>query len=435
MIPNYNLHSKRSWVTFISILLVFIVVIFWIITYRKFPKFKKNEFGILFSIPTENTNEYQLIKKKFVDEFARSVKPLDPNYKVVMLNPYTSAKFNNCASDIKILNKILIKSRTRFVIFGSSVFGSEHENLACTLHLDSGITHPKLFENNKNILIYEMKNAFVPLKNIMIQKKTETLDFENQALQLNFAFRYILATTQLLSSDIFGAINTFSKIKNDILSINSEKPVIKFIKFVIDERVCKCYNIAALIELVRYYDDEDTHRLENVKEYLDKADAVEITYESRLRRAIYHFLYNRDIISALGCLNECKDINRPEWRFSTAFLKLYSKDTISNFLYAYRVYNKSLFKKKVNYNFIYEIEEFIFNVLQKEPDKKQLWFLMVLIYYYFGNEDLIKEYYDNFISAYPQIIESDGMADVLKKLGFIENTSSQIYSKGIEQNH
>ena len=418
-INTYNIHSKKSWITVFAIFVLVIILFLPIYKKRQFPKFKKTDIGILFAINIENKEEYSILNKKFVREFERMLKDVNKRYKVVLLNEFTASKFNEIVVNSEKLTRFQKKHNARFIIFGNSIWGGANEDVACTLHLESGIFHSISHENNRKFLVREMNYAFKPLRHIKILKNNETSDFEINAQQLEFAFKYILATTQLLSSEIETSINTFIALKKEVDLIKRNVPVINFIKNVVNDRICFCFNTLASFELDYFYEDNDTEHLNNVRNLLDKSDEYKQSYRSKYIRAIYYFLYNRDIKSALECLEDCQKLNRDDCKVSIAFLKLYKRDSINNLLYAYKAYNKVFSRSNVDYQWVCAIEEFIYMVLEKEPEKVQLNFLMFLIYYYIGNTELIDEYYNRFISKYSSLIDSKGLHDVLVKLGML----------------
>ena len=359
------------------------------------------------------------MNKKFVREFERMLKDVNKTYKVVLLNEFTALKFNEIVVDSDKITKFQKKHNAKFIIFGNSIWGGANEEVACTLHLESGIFHGISHENNRKFLVREMNYAFKPLRDIRILKNNETSDFEIHAQQLEFAFKYILATTQVLSSEIETAIDTFIALKKEVDSIKRNVPVINFIKNVVNDRICFCFNTLASFELDYFYEDNDTEHLNNVRNLLDKADEYKQSYRSKFIRAIYYFLFNRDIKSALECLDECQPLNRDDCKVSIAFLKLYQRDSINNLLYAYKAYNRVFSRSNVNYQWVCAIEEFIYMVLEKEPEKVQLNFLMFLIYYYMGNTDLMNEYYNKFISKYSTLSNSKAFQGALVKLGML----------------
>lgn len=421
-VNDYNIHSRKSWLIFLSTVVIVAIILIIIIDKRRLPKFKKNQYGIIFAIDIDDENQYNVINKKFVKRFQDKLCIEEKDYRVELLNSFTSKKFLAKYNTFEKKEEFLRNHRVKFIVFGNSVFGSDQEGISCKLNLHSGIMHSPMPDNNHKILQIEMDRIFNPLMDIEIYRETETNDFELNALQLNYAYEYILASSYLFSLKTVEAFTTFNNLKRDVGTCNKNIPIINYIKHVIDERVCFCANQIARNELCEYYEDRKKEHLDVMGFYVDTLQALSYpSYSSNLIIAIYYFLSERNISKAKKCIEECKDIKKDDnWKFSKVFLNLYQKDSLNNFLTAYTVYNRAFTRGNIKNIDVNGIFDSIIIVLEEEPEKKQLYFLLFLLNYYRGDEVLMREYFDKFKESYPWLIENENMRTILLNLDVIK---------------
>ncbi len=354
-----------------------------------------------------------------------------------MFNFYLTKRFNEKYDSNEKILSFMKKRRAKFIIFGHSVFGNESESIACKLHLKNGIVHGKLSEQNYKLFAHESHNVFDPLKDIEILKQTETDDFELNAIQLNYAYEYLTACICLLTYRIDDAFSHFQNIKNRIKNTTKNAPVINYIKNSINHRLCICSLLLSQKALNKYYEKPEKHLLAVMKQHLDDIEKLNPNiYQFRLFSSIYYFLYSRDIDRALLCLANCNNVKYDSiWKFNKIFLKLYQKDTISNFLNAYNTYT-SAFKSKISFTELNNIAEFITRTLEEEPDKKQLCFLLMLIYNHLNDQILFRKYFYEFTKTYHHILENENIQRIFLKItpniSTIEQTlgttSSELYA-------
>ncbi len=414
----YNIKSIKSWIVALSLLVIYLGLLFIVISKRSLPKFKSDEYGIIFSVDMEDEKQFSLIRDKFVKEFQYKLKNEGKNYRIVVLTQFVSNKMKEKYIDKKDYDGLCKKTKCKFVIYGRSVKGGEKEDISCKLHLDSVIFHNPMPSVNHKVLQREMSITFKPIRDIEIYKTTETKDFEKHAMQLNLAFDYILATTHLFLSEFSDACQVFGEINRILRECDDTAPMIKMLKNVIGNRLYWCYIFMANREVLSYYDDNEYQHMRNAKKLLDLACFYEKNgYDYKLLIAIYYF-FEGNIKTALSHIEECKNItNDKGWKFSRVFLKLYQQDSFTNFMNAYKTYNSIFVKPAYTFEYITNISEFIHRVLEKEPQKKQLNFLLFLIYHYLENTEEEERYYNAFINAYPELIDNENFVEILIKLG------------------
>lgn len=414
--------SKKFWTVCGCLFVCYILLIYIVHTKRKYPKFSKDSYGILFAIDVENEEQYRLINKKFVTPFENHCTKQLTSVEVRMLNSFTIQNFSKLKYNKEQLIKLAEKNHYKFIVFGNSYFGNEQEVLDCKIEIESFWNfHNSMSHNNHLMLSNEMSILRCQIKDIEINKATETHEFALYAEQLELIFKYILAMTFLLCEDIPTANRLFLILNTDLNNFKKNIAVINNIKSIINSRITQSYLLMARNSLHEYYESKNKFALLTMKNHLDDAMCYdENSYDGKILLGFFHFLYNRDIKCALEVLNKCKNEKNNTWKQNIAFLKLYAEDSIPNFLNAYKIYRQLDLHNDLTMTNITEVSEFIHMVLDEEPDKKQLYFILFLIYYYLGDEELENKYYDCFLENYPNLLNNDRLNDILYKMGKVK---------------
>ncbi|MDE3019426.1 MAG: hypothetical protein KGI53_10440, partial [Nitrospirota bacterium] len=92
---------------------------------------------------------------------------------------------------------------------------------------------------------------------------------------------------------------------------------------------------------------------------------------------IYYFLHDHDIDKAKKEIKKSKNARNSTWQYSAAFLAAYEGDLEQ----AHKIYQRA-FRGQVTPSTPLEVETFIHDVLEVEPDKIQLWYCLDMINYF-----------------------------------------------------
>ena len=394
ILPTFQLGSRRSWAILLTYIFIFILLFLIIFMLRKFPKAKRNCFGILLFIDTDGDECDAIIKKRFIDLIRYIIRNAKATqYDVISLKDFQRKRFDGAHKDKTLSQRLLKKTRCDFVVFGQAIMGDSSENICCTINLTSAIQHPAMEERSNTLLEYEMGHIFEPLHEITIFNETVSSDFKSKAVQLEYVIKYILATAVLMCGDVDNALYIFESIK-DVKACKEKTEVTNTIAREIDNRVGLCNLIVCNKKIDKYYETGKETLLEEIYARIQNTNyrSDSLNYGKHLLLAIYYMFYEKNSQKALHEIEMCKKTceNDFRWRFSDSFIRLYKSDAKTNFLRAYKVY--STYWTKLPLSSQHAIEDSVFFTLNRFPEKKQLYFFMCLIAYFSNDTSLLAIY-------------------------------------------
>ena len=122
----------------------------------------------------------------------------------------------------------------------------------------------------------------------------------------------------------------------------------------------------------------DSEPLDKLKIFVDKLETLAPTnYEGNILRSIWLFLEKREIDTAIAEIQRSRNRKDILWRYNLAFLYAYE----GKMKEAIREYNKASNGYLPNTKVLGDIIDFIYWVVEKEPNKCQLYFCLGLIHF------------------------------------------------------
>lgn len=122
--------------------------------------------------------------------------------------------------------------------------------------------------------------------------------------------------------------------------------------------------------------------LKDMRRFLDVVQEIDPShYGGHLLKGIYLFLSSRDIESAKKEIRKAKNSRDAAWLWSSAFLDAYDGRVED----AHKTYQRA-FRGLVSDNTALQVETFIVDVLNFEPDKIQLWYCLGMINYFYKED-------------------------------------------------
>lgn len=369
--------NYSSYDLIIIAILLFVAFIFWKIT-TKLPKASKNKLGFIVAIIYDSKEE----KEKITQDFINNLKLLinQSNYR----SNYNFIEYPNYYSQ-KIISPdaaryYLFASKSQFMIYGTCkkrfINGKEHH----ALNLSSIVAHRPLPKEIQKQFSFEFNELFP--KKLLIPIENDLLSFEFTSELMNIISKYIISLAALLSGDVDYSQKLLEEINLLLTNNQSSIPSLLKIRRRLPSRLLDVYILQARIAFLGWRNTRTSESIDKTKYYLDKIESLSPNeYLLHLLKAIYYFVV-KSIPLAKNEIRKCNKVNDVIWRFSYAFLYAYE----GNLKQAYRIYQIA-FRKKIEPETTFEVEEFITWVLDTEPDKTQLYFCLGLINYY-AKEDI-----------------------------------------------
>ena len=418
---NYNINSRKTWVEIALIAIGYVVLVGVIFIKRKIPHFSKKKKTIVFSIDAESENDVNVIKEKFVKDFDYSLLKKHDGYQVKTLNRFQTKKLN--PKLLQDSDSVLKRYNVEFIIYGRCKKGNGDEEISCLLDLDGIVFKRKVEEEWREIIEREIRDVFIPLTNIKIHKKSASDDFKYNAEKLSLLMDYIIGTVFFMSKEYKLASDEYHNLRKNLFKYKKNDKLINVIKSVIGNRVYLASILVVNDELLEYGKSQNQTLLEMAKEYLDRISIENHDYKYHESYAIYDFLYNRNVKSATEHINKCSQYpQKTDWKFSRVFLNLYASNTITNLCAAYRTYKKLFEKNDFTVDFVNWILDFIYIVLDKEPEKNQLNFLIVLLqHFYYNDQQLKMKHFKMFSVNNSDKLENENFQKILSKLHLIDD--------------
>mgnify|MGYP000886254528 CR=1 FL=1 len=370
-------------------IILILVLICWCFSY-KLPVCPNGKIGILFALGTENLNQKNTLKSKLFNiyEGLLANSKYYSDFKVIYLKAHHVNNINvNKMKNPSYAEKILLKTKTRLCIFGSCISGNIKEFENMTIELNGVVLHKPIPDKLRQQLSTEF-GSLLSQKNY-IPNNDDILHFEILSEQLELTTKYIIGIAFFLSEYLVLAKNIFEDISLELSKEKRNISVINLIKSRNPVRLYEVYRALAAIYYEQYRVNKDINLLRIMDDYLERMNnQIPDTYDYHLNKALYCFLTERNIKKAKEHVKQCKGNSDAGWRYSDAFLDTYQGKLLS----AYSKYCKA-FKYGYNIISIFNIEEFIKDILEIEAGKFNLYFALGLINYYY-KRDLVLAYSD-----------------------------------------
>lgn len=353
----------------------------------KLPKIKKDEIGIVFAITTENIKQHQIIKSDFIDKIENEIRRATfKKLKAIYLSEYHADRLlKNPRKLLKYHNKM----NAELFFLGNISIREKNKYL---LRIKSSVKHKSTtIAGHKSL--QEAMNFVCPQESIIGIDK-EILNFEVFSSFFSIAAQFILGSAFFVSGRIEEALVFHHSLIEKIDSI-SQKAVGKDKYMSILKHNNKKLVFFEALHCARkeYY----ANQIDNMKKYLEIMKNLEpMNYDHLLLAAIYHFLSQRQIDEAMKCIDNAKKNCNGDytWAYSKAFLYAYQGDLYR----AYRFYQKA-FNESTDINAHIQVEEFISDIIDQEPDKFQLYYCLGIVNFGLKKDlKLASKYFQKFVN-------------------------------------
>jgi len=383
----------NMWEYSILAIIVFSTFLVWGIS-RRYPKNVKNKIGIVVAITTENKEEYIKLKFDLIARFQETIKNRDlgNNFVVIELPEYYAKKVYDYSSSLKSLEK----SRAHFIIYGTCKNRLENGKKCYFISSEATVIHHR---SVPKIMSEQLSREFAELfpRRVIFPAENEISGFEITKEWMNLVVRYIIGIAAFLSGDFDLSFDLFGELRRELKLVDPNILQIKKLKTRIPQRISESAMALASRTYFIYRKTRPRNRLllDKLKQFLDILNNIDPNnYPAHLLRGIYLFLVEKDIPAAKKEIMRSKNILDATWKYSKAFLCACDGDLDG----AEKAYKKA-FEAEINPDVIFQTEEFIYDVLETEPEKYQLWYCIGMLNWKAkGDSILAKEAFEKFLN-------------------------------------
>ncbi len=411
---DFNVWSYVLWCLLIVITVVVICGIF--AKERQFPKFKEDETGIMFVIKTNSKETRQLVEQHFISAVERAFREnCKHKNKIYLLEPYHANLFMEVDEDGRM--DILQKSNAKLAFVGECTSGNKDGKRGCYIDLEDCVLQSELRGNSGYYLDNDMKKVMVPFKELYISEDNNLDEFRSASKALQLVSEFIIASTLFYMQQYEDSVELFEELQTELKKCTKKLPSIDALKFFVPIRCWQNYMLLSGDAYDKYREEKDESELDTMYSYLQKSRQFypnNAFYYTSM--TLYHFCKNRDVVKARECVQMCKGSKYVglEYRFNDVFLTLYEKYTPYTAIKCYKKYS-GIFGSKPSFELCNEIEEFIYDIIEKEPDKGYMQWLLVLLTNYRGDYILSKEALQKFENV-PKLELNDDMRRYIEKI-------------------
>lgn len=359
---------------------------------RRIPRPPKGYCGIAIALVAEGKMEQERLASDFLDSLRGLLDTgsQDCRLKIVEMPRFAAERI---VADINAAMKYFDRSRCHFMIYGKAkirkINGKQHHVLA----MEGIVRHALVEKPIKDKLCREFTELFP--KKLFIPEDNDLLGFEITAKWISLVVRYIAGIAAFLSRDVEFAKTMFKSVAEMLSATNSSFPVVTKIRERLSHRLAEVYYWEANKWYLEWWRCKSYEPLNKLKACIDKLEQIiPDSNHVHILAAVWHFVANRDVVSAKMALNKCRGAKSITWRLNRAFLLAYEGKVMS----AHREYLTAL-KRPVEQKLLEEIVAFIDWVLEVEQDRVQLlYFLGIIMLYGMKNPASALRKFEQFMS-------------------------------------
>lgn len=331
---------------------------------NRLPKTKKNKVGFVISISTGEESERKKIMEDFVLTLHELLKAGTSGHSFQLIKvPEHIAEGIVDAEDAQ---ELLTKCRAHFMIYGRvrlRLIAGRQEHV---LHLEGMVAHRPLPKAVRDGLAQEF-TELLP-RRMRIKAENDVFSFAFTSEWINCVSRYIIGIAAFHS----GALNYAEVLQNDVnrLLDGQDKtfPIFAKLKQRVPRRLGEINLTRANIAYNRWVKSHDSADVVDMGRYLDKiSPACADDYGVIILRSVFLFVQARDVRAAMVLLKKCKRVSDGTWLYNLGFLHAYT----GNLKSALQCYRNAM-TRPLEPVVIALIEEFMFWLIEKEPERYQL---------------------------------------------------------------
>jgi hypothetical protein len=342
----------------------------------------KSKIGLVIGIKAENEVEYVRVRNDFIQTVISLLGSADRRISVLALNEYHTKQLLKGPENLSYYHR---RTNSRLMVYGSCCTRMQDGKPFYYLSINSSVSHMPIPIQLSNVVRKHMLEVF-PRTNL-IAVESELIGFKLMSDYFGLVAMYLLGLSAHVSRDAKLALSFHEPLLSQLASVDKSVKLVKLLK-----SRCRSQVIMECIELANaFYNSRKD--VESMNVYTEKILALDPeNWRGHLQRGIYLFVAKRDVEGALRESNLAKNSDDRIWLLNVAFLHAYAGELDK----AYFTYRRA-FEGVSTPNAHLQTEEFLREVLEREPDKLQLYYCLGLIYYFYRHDlVLAKEAFRDF---------------------------------------
>lgn len=358
---------------------------------------QKNKLGIMIYIDAEDMKTYKEIKRKFGDEFEKSMY----DEFVVVYVPFLR-KIKNGKQ-----KKLLWKKHCVLMLNITLNAGTKDNTILYDMQINTMILHRCYKENVKHYFESELNKQLQPVSNMEFGADDMVKKLRIRALKISFICNYAVGISFYLSGYFLLAEDILQKLNNELkkTQVVNASLMKQTEELLYSISICK----ALVYSEIFRFNPENIELVERMKECLEKANLyIRNTTTYYINRA-YCDVVLGDVVNASKLINLCKQISKHDlsWKYSEAFLGAYENKSLTKII---TLYKNAL---RVPYD-LQDIIIYIETILSRE-ERVGLYLAVAILYEELGNVVLAKENYEKYILEQE---DKEKTKEILKKKGY-----------------
>lgn len=360
-----------SWLTALAVS-VTVVLLWWLSVKPK--RHPKRVVGVDIAIVSEEPkqqlqvrNDFVATIRKLMESSSRSSHP----FHLIEHPKHIAAKIKSREDAMELTRK----TRGRFLIYGTTKLRDIQGKRQHVLELEGLVRHKPIGQEVSQRFSGEFREVLP--STFIISPTSDLLSFRVTAEWIDIAARYIVGVASGFSGDLDYAESLFLDLEKRLLSSSSSLPSpIAKIKNSLPVRLAEVYKARSGKLYGDYWLKRDDQILKEMEPCVQKALEYDPNwYSGHLHQAMCAFVLRRDLSVVWECIEKCKKVPDTIWRYSAAFLYAYEGDLGK----AYKEYKRAFYDPPQDPTVPLQCEDFIHLVLEKEPEKGQLYYCLGLI--------------------------------------------------------
>ena len=355
----------------IAVLFLAIVEIYWFWSTR-LPITPDGKIGLVIAIRCESAKERLRLKSDFAHALREEISKNNPSlFHVFEASEYQSNQVLDHVQAVEYLRQ----TRSHLLIWGQCRRRLHNGEPTYVLDLSESVRHAPVPKEVSFLLGQDMRMAF-PQK-VLIPEKHEALGFSVTGDIVTIAAQFTLGIASLISGDPITAFDLHESVWREAKQLAEKGDDQADSYQMLQYRCANLLVLSGLNALRMYYLQKPDGFLGPMKRYLDRVQEIDPgNYSAHLLKGTYLFLKD-DIDGAKKEIKLAKNDRNAQWQYSLAFLEAYE----GNLEQAHKIYKRA-FKGSVPDVTPLEVEMFMCDVLDKQPEKIQLSYCLGLVNYF-----------------------------------------------------